>query len=106
MIFDIGRIVIKTKGRDANKPAVVIDVLDNNYVLIDGFTRKRKCSIAHLEPLDKTIKIKKNEKTETIKELLKKEGFKIKEKKVKRSPRKPKEEVKKSKKETKEKPKK
>ena len=100
MIFDIGRVIIKTKGRDANKPAVVVDVLDNKYVLIDGFKRKRKCNITHLEPLDKTIKIKKNEKTETIKELLKKEGFNVKEKKVKRSPRKPKEkpETKKSKK--------
>jgi large subunit ribosomal protein L14e len=59
-MIDIGRICVKTAGRDAGKKCVVIDVLDQNYVLIDGETRRRKCNIMHLEPLDKTVDIKKN----------------------------------------------
>ncbi|MAG20306.1 50S ribosomal protein L14e [archaeon] len=105
MIYEIGRIVLKTKGRDSNKPAVVVDIIDDNYVLIDGFVRRKKCNIAHLEPLDKTVKVKKTDKTESIKKILTKEGFKVKEKIIKKSPRKPKEEKKekKPKKEKKEK---
>tara|TARA_Y100000034_G_scaffold49440_1_gene61155 strand:+ start:867 stop:1220 length:354 start_codon:yes stop_codon:yes gene_type:complete len=105
MIYEIGRIVLKTKGRDANKPAVIVDLVDDNYVLIDGFVRRKKCNIAHLEPLDKTVKVKKTDKTESIKKILTKEGFKVKEKIIKKSPRKPKEEKKekKPKKEKKEK---
>jgi len=95
MIFEKGRIVLKTKGRDAGKPAVVIDVLKDDYVLIDGFVRRKKCNIAHLEPLDKIVKVKKTDTTAAVKKLLEKEGFEVKEKKVKRSPRKKKEEPKK-----------
>jgi large subunit ribosomal protein L14e len=59
-MMDIGRICVKIAGRDAGKKCVVIDVLDGNFVMIDGETRRRKCNILHLEPLDKTADIKKN----------------------------------------------
>jgi len=59
-MINIGRICVKTAGRDAGKKCVVVDVLDQNYVLIDGETRRRKCNVMHLEPLDKTVDIKKN----------------------------------------------
>ncbi len=58
-MIDIGRICVKIAGRDAGKKCVVIDILDENFVMIDGETRRRKCNILHLEPLDKTIDIKK-----------------------------------------------
>ena len=50
---------MKIAGRDAGKTCVIVDIIDKNLVLIDGQTRRRKCSIAHLEPLSKEIKIKK-----------------------------------------------
>lgn len=59
-MIDIGRICVKIAGRDAGKKCVVIDVLDANFVMIDGETRRRKCNILHLEPLDKTADVKKN----------------------------------------------
>jgi large subunit ribosomal protein L14e len=59
-MIEVGRVCVKTAGRDAGKKCVVVDVLDDNYVLIDGETRRRKCNIMHLEPLDKMIEIKKN----------------------------------------------
>jgi large subunit ribosomal protein L14e len=58
-MIDVGRICVKTAGRDAGLKCVVVDVIDDNFVLIDGETRRRKCNILHLEPLDKTVELKK-----------------------------------------------
>jgi len=58
-MIEIGRICVKIAGRDARHKCVIVDILDNNHVLIDGDVRRRKCNVKHLEPLDKVIKIKK-----------------------------------------------
>lgn len=69
-IFDVGRVCVKIAGRDARKKCVVVEVIDNNFVLIDGETRRRKCNVAHLEPLNLVIDIKSGaENTEVVKAL-------------------------------------
>ena len=50
---------MKVAGRDAGKKCVVVDTEGKNYVVIDGETRRRKCNIVHLEPLDKIIEIER-----------------------------------------------
>ncbi len=60
-MIDVGRVCVKIAGRDAGKKAVVVEKIDSNFVLIDGETRRRKCSINHLEPLNKTLDIKKGD---------------------------------------------
>ncbi|MBN2422493.1 hypothetical protein JXB41_04660 [Candidatus Woesearchaeota archaeon] len=72
-MFEIGRLCVKIAGRDARKKAIIIDVIDNNYVLIDGETRRRKCNINHIEPLNKVLKLKKNLSHKDVVELFKKE---------------------------------
>ena len=57
-MIEIGRVCVKTAGRDAGLKCVVIDI-DKKLVLIDGQTRRRKCGIAHLEPTKDVLKIKK-----------------------------------------------
>ncbi|MBI2672473.1 50S ribosomal protein L14e [Candidatus Woesearchaeota archaeon] len=79
--FEVGRICIKTAGREAGKTCAVVDILGNNFVLIDGNVKRRKCNIFHLETLDKTIKIKKNESTENVKKELTTLGYGVTEKK-------------------------
>jgi large subunit ribosomal protein L14e len=59
MMNEIGRLCVKLAGRDSNKTCVIVDVLDEHTVLIDGQTRRRKCNIRHLEPLNKVIKLSK-----------------------------------------------
>jgi large subunit ribosomal protein L14e len=59
MAFEIGRVCVKLAGRDAGCQCVVIDVLDNGFVLVDGETRRRKINTRHLEPLAKTIDVAK-----------------------------------------------
>jgi len=58
--MEIGRVCVKLAGRDAGNVAVVVDNIDDKFVLIDGNVRRRKCNIMHLEPLDEVLKIKKN----------------------------------------------
>jgi large subunit ribosomal protein L14e len=80
-MLEIGRICVKIAGRDAGKKAVVVDVLDEPYVLIDGETRRRKCNVKHLEPLNETIDMSKNA---THAEVLKALGLKERKKKAKK----------------------
>ncbi len=79
-MFEIGRLCLKIAGRDAGLKCVVIDKLDDNYVLIDGQTRRRKCNIKHLEPLDKVLKVKKGLGHDDVLKELKKQGIEVKEK--------------------------
>jgi len=65
-MLTIGRVCVKTCGRDAGKTCVIIDVLDNNFVMIDGATRRRKCNILHLEPLNKELNLKKGASHEDV----------------------------------------
>ena len=90
MIFEIGRLCVKIAGRDAGKKCVIVDVLDDSYVLIDGETRRRKCNIAHLEPLKKVIEINKGASTPEVATLLESEGVVVREKKSKKTPARPK----------------
>ena len=66
-MIEIGRLCVKIAGRDAGLKCVIVDILDDKFVLIDGQTRRRKCNILHLEPLMEVIKIKKNASHEDIK---------------------------------------
>ena len=70
-MIEIGRLILKIAGRDANKKGLIVDVIDDNYVLIDGQVRRRKCNIKHIEPLDKVLKLSKNASHEDVKAALK-----------------------------------
>lgn len=59
-MYSIGRVCIKLAGRDAGRECVIVDILDDKFVLIDGNVRRRKCNIIHLEPTKMTIELKKN----------------------------------------------
>ena len=88
-MIEIGRIVVKIAGRDAGKKAVIIDILDDKYVLIDGETRRRKCNVLHIEPLNQTIKIEKNASHEDVSKALKEIGVEARVTKPKSKTQKP-----------------
>ena len=58
---------MKIAGRDGGRECVIVDILDDNYVLIDGNVRRRKCNIFHLESTPKKIDIKKGASHEDVK---------------------------------------
>lgn len=65
-MLEVGRLCIKTAGRDAMAYCVVVEEIDEKYVLIDGNTRRKKVNKAHLEPLNKTLDIKKGANTKVV----------------------------------------
>ena len=89
MTIEIGRLVVKTAGRDAGKRALIIDILDDKYVLIDGETRRRRCNILHLEPLKDLVKIEKDASHGDVSRILKELGIDSRQTKPKQKTQKP-----------------
>ena len=71
MTIEIGRLAVKTAGRDAGSKCVIVDILDDKFVLIDGETRRRKCNILHIEMLNQKIEIKKNASHDEVSKAMK-----------------------------------
>ena len=86
-MIEVGRVCVKLAGRDAGKKCVIIDVLDDKTVLIEGETRRRKCNVFHLEPLGDTVKVDKGATYEAVCKAL---GIEAKEKKSKEKTERPK----------------
>ncbi|MFH0936160.1 MAG: 50S ribosomal protein L14e [Candidatus Woesearchaeota archaeon] len=82
-MFEVGRLCVKTAGREAGLKVIIVDIIDKNFVLIDGQVKRKKCNISHLEPLPQVIKIKKNASTDEVKKEFEKLNIKI-EKKVRK----------------------
>ncbi|MHA2358086.1 MAG: 50S ribosomal protein L14e [Candidatus Heimdallarchaeaceae archaeon] len=69
--IQVGRIVVKTNGREAGKKAVIVDLVNQNFVLITGpksitGIKRRRCNIGHIEPTDKTTSIKRDATDEEV----------------------------------------
>ncbi|MBN1159729.1 MAG: 50S ribosomal protein L14e [Candidatus Diapherotrites archaeon] len=71
--YDIGRICLKTAGRHAGKKVVIVSELEENkFVTIDGKGIKRKrCNVAHLEPLNETLNVTKSTSHDEITKMMK-----------------------------------
>ena len=80
-MIEIGRVCLKISGRDGGKRGVIVDIIDDNYVIIDGEVRRKRCNIKHLEPSKSKIEIEKNAPHETVVREFEKLGIKIREKK-------------------------
>lgn len=70
-MIEIGRIVVKTAGREALRKAVVVDIIDKNYVLITGppdlsGIKRRRANISHLESTDKKLDISRKATDEDV----------------------------------------
>ncbi len=89
-MIKVGRLCIKIAGRDAGKKCVVVDIIDDDIVLIDGETRRRNCNIKHLEPLKETVKVKKGASHQEVTKTLKKIDIEARSTKPKESAERPK----------------
>ena len=85
-LFAVGRVCLKIAGRDAGQKCVVVERLDNTFVLIDGATRRRKANIKHLEPLAETLDISSGAHHTQVVAAFKKLNLVIVEKKSKQAP--------------------
>lgn len=89
MLFEVGRLCVKLAGRDSNKKCVVVEKIDNNHVIIDGETRRRKCNVKHLEPLDKIIKLGAKSSRADIIKIFSDMGIELKDTKAKKATQRP-----------------
>ena len=72
-IYDIGRLCVKTLGREAGYHCVIVDIIDKNYLLIDGLkVRRRRVNFNHIEPIAEILEIKKGASHEEIETAIKK----------------------------------
>jgi len=69
--IEIGRICVKIAGREAGRKCIIVDIIDDNFVLITGpksltGIKRRRVNIKHIEPLDKVIDIPKGASDEDV----------------------------------------
>ena len=88
--LEVGRLCMKTSGREAGKYCVIVDKKDNKFVIIDGQVKRRRCSINHLISLEPKITIKKNAPTSEVIKKLKTIKIEVVSKKSKKQKPKPK----------------
>lgn len=65
-MIDIGRVCLKVRGREAGRYCVVVDIIDEKFVIVDGDVRRRRVNIRHLEPTPIVLNIKRGESTENV----------------------------------------
>ena len=78
--IEIGRICVKTMGREAGRKCVIVDIIDDDFVLVTGpkdisGVRRRRANIAHLEPTTKKIEISRGASDDEVKKALEKAGL-------------------------------
>jgi large subunit ribosomal protein L14e len=74
--MEVGRICVKTVGREAGKKCIIVDIVDKNFVLITGpktvsNIKRRRANINHLEPTQEKIDINRGATDEEVTEALK-----------------------------------
>jgi large subunit ribosomal protein L14e len=71
-VLEIGRVCTKIAGREAGKKCVVVDIIDDNFVLIDApGVKRRRCNLNHLLPTNDVLRIKRGAKIKEIQKALK-----------------------------------
>ncbi len=78
--IEVGRICVKIAGRESGRKCVIVDLIDDNFVLITGpksltGVKRRRVNIRHIEPLEQKIDIKKGASDEEVLEAIKQAGL-------------------------------
>ncbi|RLE98976.1 MAG: 50S ribosomal protein L14e, partial [Thermoprotei archaeon] len=83
--IEIGRICLKTAGKEAGRKCVIVDIIDEykrskNFVLVTGpksisGVKRRRANIKHLIPTDRKVNISKGATDEEVYKALESEGL-------------------------------
>jgi len=79
-MIEVGRVCVKTMGREAGKKCVVVDVIDENFVLITGpksisGVKRRRVNIKHIEPTPYKLEIAKGATDDEVVNAIEKAGL-------------------------------
>lgn len=80
-LFTIGRLCLKLAGRDAGRKCVVVELVNDHFVVVDGNVRRKKVNVKHLEPLAEVLSLKSKASHDEIKTAFEKLGFPVWERK-------------------------
>jgi len=77
--IEVGRICVKNAGRLAGRKCVIVDVIDENFVLVTGpkdvtGIKRKRANIRHLVPTPEKIDIPKGANDEDVKAALERAG--------------------------------
>lgn len=77
--IEVGRICVKTTGREAGLKCVIVDLIDDNFVLVTGpkdvsGVKRRRVNIKHLIPLGESIDIPRGASDDEVKKALEEGG--------------------------------
>ncbi|MDI9619653.1 MAG: 50S ribosomal protein L14e [Candidatus Nezhaarchaeota archaeon] len=76
---EVGRICVKNLGRLAGRKCVIVDVIDDNFVLVTGpkdvtGVKRKRSNIKHLVPTPEKVDISKGASDEEVKSALERAG--------------------------------
>lgn len=79
-VVEVGRVCVKLTGREAGRKAVIVDIVDDNFVVITGpksltGVKRRRSNVKHLEILDKKVEIAKGASDEEVLKALEAAGL-------------------------------
>ncbi|TFG00457.1 MAG: 50S ribosomal protein L14e [Promethearchaeota archaeon] len=75
-VYEIGRVCVKTMGREAAHYCIIVDIIDKSYLLIDGpKVKRRRCNYKHLEPIDEVVELSKGASHEDVISAIKDAGL-------------------------------
>jgi large subunit ribosomal protein L14e len=77
--IEVGRICIKSSGRETGRKCVIVDVMDKSFVLVTGpkkvtGVKRRRANINHLSPLQDKIEVTRGASDEEITQTLEATG--------------------------------
>lgn len=78
--IEVGRICVKLRGREAGRKCIIVDIIDDNFVLVTGpkelsGVKRRRINIRHLEPTEKRVSIQKGAQDLEVLEAIKSQGL-------------------------------
>ncbi|MEM2208159.1 MAG: 50S ribosomal protein L14e [Sulfolobales archaeon] len=70
-VVEVGRICVKIAGREAGRKAVVVDLVDDNFIVVTGpksltGVKRRKVNVKHVEILDKKVEVPRGASDEEV----------------------------------------
>lgn len=79
-MIEVGRVCVKTMGREAGRKCVVVDIIDENFVLITGpktltGVKRRRANIKHVEPTPYKLEIPRGASDDEVIKAIEKAGL-------------------------------
>ncbi len=79
-IVEVGRVCVKLVGREAGRKAVIVDIVDDNFVVISGpksltGVKRRRVNVRHVEVLDRKVEIPRGASDEELLKAIEEAGL-------------------------------